>query len=103
MLAGCAGGSRSGSDQPGTQGVSSAAPGPAGQVDRKSLNSSSAPDLSAALRANDVSGPENWSQILLQFTPYPPGQAGAEKIAQVLAQFKADPDTTAKITNVVTP
>lgn len=95
LTAGCAGGGRSGTDQPGTDGTQSARP--------TSINDSSEQDLAAALRADDVSTPENWAQILVEYKPYPAGAEGAQKIQQVLQQFKADADTTSKITNSVVP
>jgi hypothetical protein len=64
---------------------------------------SSIPDLAAALSANGVSDPENWAKIIKAGEPYPPGDPGQQKLRQVLAQFKADPDTTAKITNALVP
>lgn len=102
-LAGCAGGARSGTDQPGSQGVQTVAPGPAGEAQRASINESSEQDLAAALRVNGVSDPGNWAQILGEYKPYPTGEPGRQKIQQVLTQFEADADTTAKITRVVVP
>jgi hypothetical protein len=102
-LAGCAGGSRSGSDNQGAEGPASAAPGPAGQADRVSVNDSSPDDLTAALRANDVPDPAKWAQILVEYRPYPQGQAGADGIRDVLTRFEADPETAATITNAVVP
>jgi hypothetical protein len=102
-LAGCSDPPSSGSNQPNVPNAGSVAPGPAGDAQRESIGQTSQQDLAAALRANDVSDPDNWAQILLQYKPYPPGADGTAKIRQVLTQFKADPDTISRITNVVTP
>ncbi|MCE0762621.1 hypothetical protein LWC35_06825 [Pseudonocardia kujensis] len=99
-LAGCAGGSRSGSDQPGVDNTETAAPN---QPVKTSISTSSEKDLAAALRTNGVDDPENWAQILVQNKPYPAGAEGTQKIQQVLQQFQASPDLSAKITNVVEP
>ncbi|WP_433504322.1 hypothetical protein ACQP04_32725 [Pseudonocardia halophobica] len=99
-LAGCAGGSRSGSDQPGVDNTVTAAPG---QPVKTSISSSSEKDLAAALRTNGVDDPENWAQILEQNKPYPAGAEGTQKIQQVLQQFQATPENATKITNVVEP
>jgi hypothetical protein len=103
LVAGCSEPAVSGSNQPGVQGPSSAAPGPAGASQRVTVAESSIPDLAAALSANGVSDPENWAKIIKAGEPYPPGDPGQQKLRQVLAQFKADPDTTAKITNALVP
>ena len=99
-LAGCAGGSRSGSDQPGVDNTVTAAPN---QPIKTSISTSSEKDLAAALRSNGVDDPENWAHILVQYKPYPAGAEGTQKIQQVLQQFKASPDVAAKITNAVQP
>jgi hypothetical protein len=64
---------------------------------------SSIPDLAAALSANGVNDSENWAKIIKQAEPYPAGDAGQQKLHQVLAQFKADPEDTGKITNALIP
>ncbi|MFR9804151.1 hypothetical protein ACL02T_17940 [Pseudonocardia sp. RS010] len=99
-LAGCAGGSRSGSDQPA---VDNTTGGAAAQPQQTSVSASSEPDLAAALRAAGIDDAENWAQILVENKPYPAGDEGAQKIQQVLQQFEADPDTTTKISNAVAP
>jgi len=103
LVAGCSEPAVSGSNQPGVQGPSSAAPGPAGASQRVTVAESSIPDLAAALSANGVSDPENWAKIIKAGEPYPPGDPGQQKLRQILAQFKADSDTTAKITNALVP
>ncbi|TCK21089.1 acetyltransferase (GNAT) family protein [Pseudonocardia endophytica] len=103
-VAGCAGGSgRGGTDQPGVPGPASVAPGPAGATQRTSLAMASVKDVQAALRTNDVDDPEYWAQVLIEARPYPAGQAGEQKLREVLARFRADPDTTGRITNTLTP
>jgi hypothetical protein len=99
--AACTGNSRSGSDQPGVQGPTSLAPGAPGR--RISADDGSAKDVAAWLRANGVSDPEQWAEILHQHRPYPDGPEGAQKIRDVLHQYHASPEDTAAITNTVTP
>ena len=57
LVAGCSEPAVSGSNQPGVQGPSSAAPGPAGASQRVTVAESSISDLAAALSANGVSDP----------------------------------------------
>ncbi|TCK24629.1 hypothetical protein [Pseudonocardia endophytica] len=102
-IAGCANGGRSGTDQPGVQGPSSVAPGPAGNTQRTSIATTSIKDLQAALRANDVDDPEHWAQIVTDSRPYPAGPTGEQKLRQVLIQYRATPDDIARITNTLTP
>lgn len=99
-LAGCAGGGRSGSDQPGAATQPTANGQPAA---KESLNRSSEPDVAAALRRNDVDDPQGWARILIGDRPYPPGQPGQERIRQVLVDHQADPDEVDKILAAVEP
>ena len=103
MLAGCAGGGRSGSDQPGVAAEPSTAAGPAGAAQRTSIGTASEPDVAAALRANDVTDPERLAQLVIQYRPYPAGDPGQGKLRQMLVRFKTDPGDIAKITNALTP
>lgn len=97
VVAGCEGGGRSGSDQPGA-----AAATPSGAVAAKpSVNNGSEKDLAATLRDAGVSDAEKWAQTLVEYRPYPAGDAGAARVREVLDQFKADPDTVAKVTAAV--
>jgi len=96
VLAGCAGGSRAGSDHPGADVAASS------ENARTSVNGASSQDLASALRGADVSDPEKWAQTLVEYRPYPPGNEGMQRIRQVLDQFRADPETVSKITGVVT-
>ena len=102
-LAGCAGGSRSGSDQPGGVPQPSAVSGPAGASQRTAIGTSSEPDVASVLRANEVSEPERWAQVVIAYRPYPSGAEGQDRLRQVLTRFKADPDDIAKIDNALTP
>lgn len=99
-LTGCAGGSRSGSDQPGLPGVGTSTVEPA---QKESINESSEDDVAAALRRGDVDDPQGWARILIGYRPYPPGAAGQERIRQVLTDHNADPDEVNKILAVVDP
>lgn len=94
VVGACAGGSRSGSDQPGVDNA------PTVPV---SVNDSSEQDLAAALRALDVPDPENWAQILAEYKPYPEGDAGRQQIQEVLTRFQADRETTEKLSRSVVP
>lgn len=97
VLAGCEGGGRSGSDNPGA-----AVATPTGAVPAKpSVNNGSEKDLAATLRDAGVSDAEKWAQTLVQYRPYPAGDAGAARIKEVLGQFQADPDTVSKVTATV--
>ncbi|MBN9107409.1 MAG: hypothetical protein J0I34_01385 [Pseudonocardia sp.] len=97
VVAGCEGGSRSGSDNPGA-----AVATPTGAAPQKtSVNDASEKDLAATLRDAGVSDAEKWAQTLVQYRPYPAGDAGAARIKEVLDQFKADPDTVSKVTAAV--
>lgn len=102
VTAGCAGGGRSGSDQPGVEQQPSTAPGPAGDAQRISIASASESDIASALRANGVDDPERWAQIVLQYRPYPAGPAGMAKLKDALTRFQATPDDISKITNALT-
>lgn len=97
----CSGNSRSGSDQPGVQGPASLAPGAPGP--RLSADAPSSKDVAAWLRANGVSEPEKWAELLLANRPYPDGPEGTQKIRDVLTQHGASPSDIAAITNTVTP
>ena len=102
-VSGCTGESRSGSDQPGVPGprsVSTNAPDPAQQT---SISTSSEDDIAAALRTNNVDDPGRWAEIVSSGRPYPPGEPGKAKLRQVLTQFRADPDTTSKVTAALVP
>lgn len=98
-LSGCAGGSRSGSDQPGVDAGSSTAQ----PVQKESINESSEDDVAAALRRGDVEDPQGWAQILVGDRPYPPDGPGQDRIRQVLVDHQADPDEVDKILAVVEP
>lgn len=95
---GCVGGSRSGSDQPG---VDSAPTGAAEK--RVSIQEASEDDIAAALRRNDVGDPQGWARIVVGYRPYPPGEQGRARLAQVLAEHGAEPDEISKITNALEP
>ena len=99
-LTGCAGGSRSGSDQPGVAAPPTAGGQPAA---KESLNRSSEADVAAALRRSDVDDPEGWAHTLIGSRPYPPGRPGQDRIRQVLADHQADPEEVDKILNAVEP
>jgi hypothetical protein len=98
--AGCAGGSRSGSDQPGVPEQVSVTAQPA---PKESINRSSEADVAGALRRADVDDPEGWAHILIGDRPYPPGQPGQDRIRQVLAGHDAAPDEVNKILAAVEP
>jgi hypothetical protein len=97
------GSGRGGSNQPGVSLPPSAAPGPAGEAQRTSVNESSQQDIAAALRANGVSDEEHWAQIIADNKPYPKEDRSMAKLRQVLAQNHADPETTDKIVNALRP
>ncbi len=103
VLTGCSGQSRGGTDQPGVQGPSSVAPGPAGAAEQTRISRSSVQDLGAALRANGVEDPDDWANVVIENQPYGAGPVGEERLRQVLARFRADPDTTARITTALAP
>jgi hypothetical protein len=98
-LSGCAGGSRSGTDQPSLPGRGTS-PAP---VQKESINESSEDDMAAALRRGDVDDPQGWAQILIGYRPYPPGPPGQERIRQVLVEHDADPDEVNRILAAVDP
>ncbi|ODU03455.1 MAG: hypothetical protein ABS81_14310 [Pseudonocardia sp. SCN 72-86] len=98
VLAGCSSGGRSGSDQPGA--AVATQPGTAPQ--KTSLNDASEKDLAATLRDAGVDDPGQWAKTLVEYRPYPAGDAGAARIKEVLDQFRADPDTVAKVMANVT-
>lgn len=87
---GCAGGSRSGSDQPGVESAPTVV-----------VNESSEDDIAAALRRHDVDDPQGWARIVIGYRPYPPGEQGRERLHQVLTEHNADPDDIAKITEAL--
>jgi hypothetical protein len=97
LASGCAGGSRSGSDQPGVAGPPNAA------AQEVSINEASEDDIAAALRRSDVGDPQGWARIVTGYRPYPPGQAGEEQLRQILVQYNADPEEIDKITRAVAP
>ena len=99
-LAGCAGGGRSGSDQPGVPGQVTTTAQPA---QKESVNRSSEADVAGALRRADVDDPESWAKILISDRPYPAGQPGQDRIRQVLAGHDAEPDEVNKILAAVEP
>ena len=103
LLVGCGGGARGGSDQPGVPLPLSAAPGPAGASARTSLASSSAQDIAATLRGNNVDDSEQWARVIVQSRPYPADDPGLGKLRQVLAQNQADQPTIDRITNALKP
>lgn len=98
---GCAGGSRSGSDQPGVEGPPGATAGPA--VEKVSINESSEDDVAAALRRSDVEDPQGWAQIVVSYRPYPSGAPGDDRLRQVLVEHEADPAEVDKIMNMLSP
>ena len=102
VLAGC-GASRGGADEPGVKLPPSAAPGPAGASERTSIATASQQTIAASLRANNVSNPEGWAQVVLQYRPYPANDPSLGKLRQALVQYKADPATIDKITNALKP
>lgn len=102
-LVGCEGTGRGGSDQPGVKLPPSAAPGPAGEAQRTSLNASSQQDIAATLRANGVSDEDHWAHVIADSKPYPPEDRSMAKLRQLLAQEGADQATTDKIMNAVRP
>jgi len=94
---GCAGGSRSGSDQPGM-------PDPPGAAAQEvSINEASEDDVAAALRRRDVGDPQGWARIVIGYRPYAPGEAGEEQLRQILMQHDADPDEIDRITGALAP
>jgi hypothetical protein len=99
-VTGCAGGGRSGSDQPGVQAPATADGQPA---PRESLNRSSEADVAATLRRADVDDPQGWAKLLITSRPYPPGQPGQDRIRQLLVDNQADPEDVDKILAVVEP
>lgn len=99
-LSGCAGGSRSGSDQPSLPGMDSTTAEPA---PKESINESSEDDVAAALRRGDVDDPQGWARILVGSRPYPAGQPGQDRIRQVLVEHEADPEDVDKILAAVQP
>jgi hypothetical protein len=103
-LVGCEGGTgRGGSDQPGVPLPPSAAPGPAGEAQRTSINDGSQQDIAATLRANGVSDEDHWAHVIADSKPYPPEDRSMAKLRQLLAQDGADQATTDKIMNSVRP
>jgi hypothetical protein len=103
-LVGCgAAGRGGGSDQPGVKLPPSAAPGPAGEVQRTSVSESSQQDIAATLRANGVSDVDRWAHVIADSKPYPPEDRSMAKLRQLLAQEGADQATTDKIMNAVRP
>lgn len=99
-LAGCAGGGRSGSDQPGVPGQVTTTAQPA---QKESVNRASEADVAGALRRADVDDPEGWAKLLISNRPYPAGQPGEDRIREVLAGQNADPDEVSKILATVGP
>jgi hypothetical protein len=99
-LASCAGGSRSGSDQPGVPGLVTTTAQPA---HKESVNRSSEADVAAALRRADVSDPEGVAKLLISDRPYPVGQPGLDRIRQVLTDHNTDPDDVNKVLDSVEP
>jgi hypothetical protein len=87
---GCAGGSRSGSDQPGIEGAPQVV-----------VNEASEDDVAATLRTHDIDDPQGWATIVLRYRPYPPGEEGRERLRQVLVEHEADPDEIARITEAL--
>jgi hypothetical protein len=102
-VAGCAGGSRGGSDAPGVRLPPSVAQGPAGDAERTSISLASQQDVAAALRANGVVNPEYWAKVILVNRPYPSDDPSLGKLRQVLAEHHADESTIDKITNALKP
>jgi hypothetical protein len=96
LMAGCAGGSRSGTDQPGVP----APPAAAGQ--EVSINEASEDDIAATLRRNDVDDPQGWAEVVMAYRPYPAGGAGEERLRQILVEHAADPTEIDKITRALT-
>jgi hypothetical protein len=106
VLTACAAGEGSGRGGANDLGVKlppSAAPGPAGASQRLSINTESVQGLAAGLRANGVDDAEHWAQVIMHNRPYPPNDPGQQKLRDVLAQYRADPATTAQITNALKP
>lgn len=99
-VAGCAGGARSGSDQPGVPAPATASGQPAA---KESLNRSSEADVAAVLRRADVDDPQERAKLLITNRPYPPGQPGQDRIRQLLVENDAGPDEVDKILAVVEP
>ncbi|MGD9990638.1 hypothetical protein [Pseudonocardia sp.] len=98
VVAGCQGGSRSGSDNPGAAVATPTAVAP----QKTSVNDASEKDLAATLRDAGVGDAAGWAQTLVAYRPYPAGDAGTTRIKEVLGQFQADADTVAKVTATVT-
>lgn len=103
MASGCAGGSRSGSDQPGVQGPRCAVGAPAGSVTKVPINESSEDDIAAILRTCEVAEPQRWAQIVAGSRPFPPGERGEQRLRQVLVEHGAEPAELEKITGTLTP
>lgn len=95
VASGCAGGSRSGTDQPGV-------PQRDVTTQEVSINESSE-DNAAALRHHDVDDPQRWAQLLVGNRPYAPDGAGEDKMRQVLQRGGADPGEMENITSVLAP
>lgn len=96
---GCAGGGRSGTDQPGVEPPAASA----GSTHRASVTTSSQKDLQAALRASDVDDPERWAQVVYQSRPYPTGADGDKRIRDVLVANGAGADVVDGVTRTVGP
>jgi len=92
-----------GSYAPGVQPFPSAAAGPAGARDRVAIHTASQQDIAELLKANGVSNPGQWAQIVMAYRPYPPNDPTLAKLRRVLLQYHADPDTLARTLNALTP
>jgi hypothetical protein len=97
--AGCAGGGRGGTDQPGVEPPAASA----GSAERASVATSSEKDVQAALRANDVDDPDRWAQVVYESRPYPAGQAGEQRMRDVLTGNGAGPDVVDGVLRTVSP
>lgn len=97
--AGCAGGGRSGTDQPGVSPPQASA----GSTERASVATSSVKDVQAALRTNDVDDPDRWAKVVYEGGPYPPGAAGEQRIRDVLTQHGAEPAVVDGVLRTVAP
>lgn len=88
---------------PATTVAAPATPGATPTTQRVSANTASEGQIAQALQAAGVRNPKRWAEEVVEYRPYPPGDANLTKLRQKLAKYNPGQDTTDKIVSALTP
>ncbi len=68
-----------------------------------SANTASAAEIQAALQANGVPNPANWTREVIEYRPYPAEDANLTKLRQNLAKYNPGPGVVNDIVTALKP